>query len=317
MYAAYTKGATQVVDIKRFDFASLPRTSLQIILGKRGTGKSSLCQYIAQCSTTCGTGVFVAMCGSETVKESWARSIHPIFIQDPSVEYLESFRDQRNQLVRTYRRRKEPIPDSEHCTLILDDVASIRRIMRSPVLAYLASNSRHLCTSIFVLAQYACQVPAEIRNQFDLIFMLATADTKTIRRMHAEYCSITDLRIFEKVLAASTGEHGVLVIDNRAVTDRIEQVCFYGKIDTYPFEIKRLGPPSAWAFGDMHYMDIDGGSVPTAAEAAEWERSLARDVDDDAEDSLSEHDSPFIRRDIRESRRVFEDRHGRVVVRRL
>jgi hypothetical protein len=310
-----TDDYVEIIDLKRFEFKDVPSTSLCMILGKRGTGKSSLCQYIIQCSPQCSSGIFVVMCGSETVKDSWSKSIHPLFIQDPSVQYLNTFKDQRNGLVREYRRMKQDIPDYEHCTLVLDDIASIRNVMRSPVISYLASNSRHLKTSIFVLAQYACQIPAEVRNQFDIIFMLATADMKTIRRVHSEYCSITDSRIFEKVLSAATSDHGVLVIDNRTVSDRINDVCYYGRIDNYPFNVQRLGSTELWEFGHKYYMDVDNGHIPTAEEALAWEQSIHESKTPPKWNVAM--DMPPIQREVHSSRRVFKDRRGCVVVRRI
>ena len=151
---------SELVDIRTYDWTTLPACGFFEVLGKRGTGKTSWTQYILQFSPLKTTGSFVVMAGSETAKSSWATLVPPLFVHHPTIERLEKIKSVQNALVREHTRAGTPFPPHNMLTLVLDDVSSNKQIMRSPILAYLASNSRHLQMSIFILAQYHCQIVA-------------------------------------------------------------------------------------------------------------------------------------------------------------
>lgn len=284
---------TELVDIGTLALEELPVCGFFEVLGKRGTGKTTWTQYILQHSSHRRSGLFVAMCGSEVAKTSWSRLVHPIFVMDGNIGYLERLRDIQNKTVRHYERIGEPFPPERHVTLVLDDVSSNRKLMRSHILAYLASNSRHLRMSIFILAQYHCQIMTEVRNQFDVIFMLSTGDRKTINRIHSEYCSCVDLRIFRHLLSHITQDHGLLIIDNRTTSNRIDKVCFYAKMGSYPPELEPLGSENMWNFGRAHFCEQDTAR-PSERAAENWV---------DGQSTSSNH--------------VVTDRVGRLVIRMM
>jgi hypothetical protein len=280
---------TELVEVQTYDWGSLPKCGFFEVLGKRGTGKTSWTQYITQHSPTSESGTFIAMCGSETAKTAWSQVIHPVFVFDPDMAYLEMLRDTQNEIVRKCQKHGDPVPSSKHVTLVLDDVSSNRKLMRSQILAYLASNSRHLHMSIFILAQYHCQLLTEIRNQFDLVFMLNTADTKSIVRLHSEYCSVVDIRIFKHLLSHVTKDFGMMVINNQSTSTRIDEICFHAVMTSYPPILKRLGHPDLWRFGDAHFCD-ETSTRPDVGMADDWY------------DTQVDH--------------IVNDRHGRIIIRK-
>lgn len=284
---------TELVDVSEYKWASLPSCGFFEVLGKRGTGKTSWTQYILQSSPSRDTGNFIVMGGSETAKNSWSKIVHPIFIIDPDLKYLENLRDTQNELVRKYQKSGEPFPPAHQITLVLDDVSSNKKLMRSQILSYLASNSRHLQMSIYVLAQYHCQIVTEVRNQFDLVFMLSTSDTKSIVRLHAEYCSGVDFRIFKHILSHVTQDFGMLIIDNQSTSAQIDHICFHATMDSYPPELEHLGPSEVWEFGEAYYRD-EHATRPAVTDADEWQKTQ--------EDPQTRH--------------VITDRRGKLIIRK-
>jgi hypothetical protein len=212
------------------------------------------------------------MAGSETAKSSWSRVVHPLFVVEPDLKYLENLRDTQNELVRKYQKSGDSFPSSRQVTLILDDVSSNKKLMRSQILAYLASNSRHLQMSIYILAQYHCQIVTEVRNQFDLVFLLSTSDTKSIVRLHSEYCSGVDPRIFRHILSHVTQDFGMMVIDNQSTSAQVESICFYATMHTYPPPLEKLGHIAVWEFGEAFYCDVHA-TRPDTATADEWQKT--------------------------------------------
>ena len=246
------------VDISEFSFSSLPACGFYEVLGKRGTGKTSWTKYILQFSKYATVGIFTVMCGSETVRAAWGDVVHPMYLHDPSIQFLKTIHADRNAVLKAHRKKKTSPMDVEHMTLILDDVASNKKIMRSPELAYLASNSRHLHMTVFLLAQYHCQIPAEIRSQNDYLFMLTTVDKKTIKRIYEEYVSMCDLRVFKAVVTYCTADRGLLVINNQCIGNTLSDVCYSARISNYStLQIPTMGPSELWEFADRRYIDDD------------------------------------------------------------
>jgi hypothetical protein len=160
---------------------------------------------------------------------------------------------------------------AKQMTIILDDVSSDKKLMRSQILSYLASNSRHLQMSIFVLAQYHCQIVTEVRNQFDMVFLLNTSDSKSIVRLHAEFCSGLNYRIFKHVLGHVTQNFGMMIINNQATSIQMEDVCFTSRMPTYPPILEKLGPAAIWDYGHGYYCD-ENATRPDRATADNWQK---------------------------------------------
>ena len=264
--------STELVDVNAYDWNKLPACGFFEVLGKRGTGKTSWTQYILQSSPTRHTGNFIVMAGSETAKMSWSEIVHPIFCLDPDIPYLESLRDTQNELVRKYQKSGKPFPTANQVTLVFDDLSSNKKLMRSQIMTYLASNSRHLQMSIYILAQYHCQIVTEVRNQFDLVFILSTSDSKSIVRLHAEFCSGVDFRIFKHILTHVTQDFGMLVVNNQSRSVQIDSICFHATMDTYPPTLGRLGPEEVWEFGNDYYCD-ESATRPDTNTADAWHQN--------------------------------------------
>ena len=294
--------STENIDIREFSFSTLPNTGFYEVLGKRGTGKTTWTKYMLQFSKYASSGIHIVMCGSETIKESWKDVIHPMYIQDASVQYLEKLRDDRNDVVRK-RKREHILPDFEHVTLILDDVASNKKIMRSSVLSYIACNSRHLHMSVYILAQYHCQIPPEVRNQNDYIFMLSTSDRKSIKRIYEEYASCSNERLFRAILSFCTSDYGLFIINNQTSNNELSTICATAKIDDISnLKYMKLGSEELWSFADRMYIDVDN----TVLHNKEMVDHLMEQRNDDD-----------LKKKMRNSLKTYSDRYGKIIIRKI
>ena len=201
------------------------------------------------------------MAGSEAVKHAWSSIVPNLFIVDPSTDYLKTLRATQNDAIATAKSLNVPFPDSCHVTLFMDDVASIPTIMKSPEMAYLASNSRHLQTTIFVTCQHIYQLPTQVRSQFDIVMALTTSNIKNIKVLHEEYANCVDRRIFHHIVKVATEEHGVLILDNTKASSNISDVCFFARIEPYPVQLERLGPERFWCFATTYTKDIEKANL--------------------------------------------------------
>lgn len=298
---------TNVIDISSYDFSKMKVNGFFLVLGKRGTGKSTYTSYALQFSRYRTTGVFTVMCGNVSVKQNWAKSIPKLFCVDANVEYFTRLRQEQEKQIAKYGEEK--LPDKHRVTLILDDVASSKHIMRSKELMSLASDSRHLGITIFMLAQYIFQAPSEIRSQFDTIFVLSTSNRRNITTIHNEFVGSVPMRVFRRVLEAVTDNYGLLVIDNNK-NGSIENVCSYARITNYPPKLERLGAPALWEYSRTHYLNIE--KLRYAQANLRDENKIDRDIEDDDDDDF-EKDVVFMQ--VVSANKVFHDRFGKIIVR--
>lgn len=296
----------QVVDIHPFDFATVPSNGLILLIGKRGTGKTTYSQYTLQFSKYKSEGIFVVMCGNDAVKHAWSSYVAKLFLIDPSVEYLQELIDTCNRLVQKYGEYS--VPKEHHVTLVMDDVACISKLMNSKQLQYIASNSRHLPLQVIILAQYFCQVSKEVRSQFDMVIALATANRKNINALYEEYCSVVEMRVFKGILSAVTENYGALVIDNTGHSSDINHVCKYAKIHPYPPDMQKLGSPDAWEYSRTHFLNFQELQSKLKKEEDEKFYSDEEDVDVFSSNEIKQ---------IANQTKTFTDRLGKLIIRKV
>jgi len=136
-----------------------------------------------------------------------------------------------------------------------------------------------------MLVQYFNQIVPEIRTQFDIIFILATANKNTINKIHEEHIGASTPRLFHIVLTSMTQNRGTLIIDNRLNASTIEECCFFAPSYTWPLPECRFGEPSQWNFHEAHYLKSSSiGDLPQLRRVqGEGEGG---DVDDDTTASV-------------------------------
>lgn len=313
-----TVSSSTVIDVQPFKNHKMPDSGFILYLGKRGTGKSTLAMYMSRFWKHARSGMAIAMCGSESVKNDWTHVIPKLFTVDISTEYIETMLEQQNELVRKYEQLNVAFPAYHEKLIILDDVASSKAFMRSKAFIYMASNSRHLHLTTFVLAQYLFQVPAECRNQFDLVFSMNTNNRRNITTLHSEYANSVSLRVFRSVLTTVTENYGVLCIDNRKNTSNISDVCSYTRAP-YPIAHVRVGSDALWQYSKKHYLDIDRLRAHKTSLRTQLDSMSMDDHVMDSDDEEEQQKSDLFENayDILDNRRIFNDRTGSILIRKM
>lgn len=291
-------------DIKEYSYETLPQSSMILLIAKRKSGKTTWAKNMLSHMPSARSGIVIVMAGTVETKRSWMDWVHPLYIVDPSVEYLEKLKStQNNNVQQCMDSGKEFDMSKKHITLIIDDCSSISALMKSDVFKYLASNGRHLFITLFITSQYLNAIPAEVRVQFDVIIILATGNRRNIAKLHEEYASCSTPREFRSVLSTCTENFGSLVIDNTINAMRISDNAFYGEIPIWPLPIVRLGASTVWEFADKHYVDPSRTKIrlPGSGDSSEDENIF---LEEDAKNVL-------------DNKRIFTDHRGRIVVTKL
>ena len=100
--------------------------------------------------------------------------------------------------------------------------------------------------------QYCLGVPPALRTCIDYVFILREPNLKNRKKLWENYCSIfPTLQMFCDVMDNLTEDYHCMVIKNRVVSNKIEDVVFWYKAKYHdPFKI---GTRDLWEFHDKNY----------------------------------------------------------------
>lgn len=231
-----------------------------LLLGKRGTGKTTWCRWLNRFVGTSVHGMVIVIVDNEMLKAYWSKYV-PIAYIYTAAEFavLDILQKVLNSVV--YSMRKHGVPEQYQTqlglTIILDDLGSHSNIMNCKQLKKLASTGRHILANVFMLSQYLFQNPPAVRSQFTKVFMLQTANENNIKMIHKEYLSMTNLHTFKEVLNLFTQDYGVLVINGESGGLTIEDTCSFAILDDEEDrnKIVRLGKPEQWVYSSENYVE--------------------------------------------------------------
>lgn len=303
---------TKTVSINAFDYSTVGYAPFIALTAKRNRGKSTWKAHFATRLPQFKQGTVAAMCGSESTKEFWEKQgVHPLYIVDPSIDYLQNVCDRQNKrkLQLQASGHDGSIPAKYCITILIDDCSCLSKLMKSAPLSYIASNGRHLGITIVISAQYITHIPADVRTNIDILVVLATSHKRNITKIYDEFASASaDMRVFKSVLAAVTDDYGALIIDNTVKNvSSIENNCFYGKIEIYPVPRPRLKTGEKWYYGGKESIEF------ARKHYVDRNKILQKLSRDDNENEDEEKSDVFMLQTLN-NRRVFTDGRGRIVV---
>lgn len=239
--------ASKKVRLKHWDPAeSLKPTSTIIILGKRGTGKSTIIQslcYILRHKIDAA----LAFSPTEDAQGSLGRFIPPSCIheewdEDVLASVLEA---QRAHL----KRGKE-----RNVFVIADDVAYDKSAFRGKSLRNCFMNGRHRRTGIIMTAQYAIDIPTAIRANADVIIACRETVYSNLEKLWKSFFGhFNSLRDFVTAFRAVTNNYEVMVCVTSS-SNSLEDSIFWWKADPTQHEF-RIGSPAMWAMHHRVYVE--------------------------------------------------------------
>lgn len=298
MNSSKNASSKKYIDISPFDLSRIPFPAFNGIFGRRGTGKTSLAQHLAQHSVCARTGNFIVIVGAEKVRQKWAKIVHPACIRDPSLEYLDELIKTGNDIVKKFG---DNIPDYYKFDIYIDDCGTLDWFMNSSQLKWLAAIGRQIpAYRITILLQYMYMTHTKIRENFDQLFVLATNNSHCIKTYQAEYVNFMPMREFTAILTQVTRHRGVLVIDNTLVDMDGSQTCSCFRVSKQSLEnMQPVGHPKIRQNLDARLL-----TNLEAQNDNKWE----------AEDDEAEEEQDLLLLPTSEET-CYSDRFGRIIVR--
>lgn len=238
---------SDIVNLKlnRFDMSSMDPSCKIVVIGKPGTGKSTLIEDILfHMRRKFPMGV--AMVGTMEGIQQYQRLMPDSFIYD---EYNQEVID---KLLGRQRKGVRKMWKNPYAFLVLDDCMYDKKWVKARSTRDIFMNGRHYNLLVIIALQYSLDIPPALRTCVDYVFLLRENIPRNREKLYDHYCGIFPNRgMFESVFSACTENYECLVIKNRSISNELDKVVFWYKADLHqPF---RLGSRRIWKYHDRNY----------------------------------------------------------------
>ncbi len=232
---------TRFLDIHRFDLKKIAAGSVILVLGDRGTGKTSMSIEILHALRKYPMGIVMA--GSLDTVDEYKKHVPQTLIYDEyAPDALAKLLDAQDKRLRQYGRDNlKPV------FLILDDLMYDKtKINNDPRFKKVILNGRHYNITVIICAQYVKHVSAELRPNVDYIFTTYQKNQEQRKKIRTEFdVGFTSDKLFHDTMLRCTIDWGCMVLDKRSLgRGGLHESVFYLKaVFNRAFEI---GPPILW-----------------------------------------------------------------------
>lgn len=243
---------TKRLKILRWDPLQLVPTSTIFLIGRRGTGKSTLLRDIAYNLHLSGKiDIAIGMSPTEDSTESLGTFIPKSLIYTGYCERkLQQIMDTQSLMWKRGR--------GYQIALFLDDCIYDRSILKTKTFRELMMNGRHRRITLILAAQYCMDLPPSTRTNIDVVIMARDNIVSNKKKLYEQFCGFFQTQNdFNKTFTATTNNFEVMVVDNKTSQSNDLSDCvrwYKARNDLPPFQLGR-----EWVKGlnERYYVDRD------------------------------------------------------------
>jgi hypothetical protein len=232
------------IQLKKFDPAKIGDEKICVVIGKRGTGKSTLIADLMYNKRHVPMGIVQS--ATEEGNKFYSKFVPDIFIyNDFSVEAIEKVVARQKRMV----IRGAPNPN---CFIILDDCLHDKKNLKCPIIRQIFQNGRHWKIFMVVAAQYALDMSPDLRGNVDYVFILRENIIQNRERLYKSFFGVfPTFQQFCQVMDVCTENFEALVLDNTSKSNKIEDCVFWYKA---PIRSNfRCGSEMMWQYHNKNY----------------------------------------------------------------
>ncbi len=250
--------ATAKLNIRRFDPSTIAPDAVVLLVGKRGTGKSTLLKDIMyHMRNKLDFGLAMSPteeCTSDLSSYVPGSCIYGDFAGDKVDALLE---EQRKAIKRGSGRR---------VFLVLDDCMYDKKIMRGINVRNLFMNGRHRRIFFINCQQYVMDMPPDLRSQVDYVFVMRDNIRSNKEKLWKFFFGMfSSFAEFNAVMDSCTQNYECLVYDGSSKSNNVEDCIFWYKGD-YTLPDFRLCRSVYWKLHEQYSKDDDPDDDDAPAE---------------------------------------------------
>ena len=256
---------SRIVQIKELDLNTLypqhPKDtkngSKYVIIGKPGTGKSTLIKSILYCKKHIFP-VGKAHSGTEDSNGFFGEIQPKLFIEEGldlnDLTPMENFKKRQKYA----KQFLEPRGDYPWAYQIVDDCSSDNKLFKKPIFQEIYKNGRHWRQMHILSLQYSLDVPPAIRACIDGVFILRESNPAMRKKLYENYGNCVDsFSEWNDLMDQLTDNYTAMFINNKTQSNSLEDCIFYYKADpkAIPADWK-IGCREFWEFHNERYNDV-------------------------------------------------------------
>lgn len=219
------------VNIRKFDPSKMRPNAIVLLIGKRGTGKSTLLKDLMfHMRQKFEFGI--AMSPTEEATSDLSSYI-------PSSWIYSNFSNDKVELLLEEQRRAGRKGRHRHVFLLLDDCMYDKKILKGTNIRNLFMNGRHRKIFFISCQQYIMDMPPELRGQVDYVFALREPIISNKEKLWKFFFGMFGkLQDFTAVMDRCTQNFDCLVFDATSKSTAVEDCVFWYRADLHdPFVI--------------------------------------------------------------------------------
>ena len=240
--------------VRAFDPTTMRPGAVVLMIGKRGTGKSTLMRdimYHMRHKLSFG----IAMSPTEESTGDLTRYI------PKSCIYAE-FNGAAVDVMLEYQRRSvKKGSNPKYMYILLDDCMYDKAVMKATNIRQLFMNGRHRKIFFMAAVQYMMDLGPDLRTQVDYVFVLRENILSNREKLFKFFFGMfTDFKDFSKTMSKCTQGFDCMVLDNTVKSNEVSDCIFwYRANDKLPdFE---MGAPGIWCLDAKYYRDKDNAKT--------------------------------------------------------
>lgn len=238
------------VHLKRFDPSNMQTNRICVMIGKKGTGKSTLVEEIMWFQQNIPVGCI--MSATEEANEAYSEMAPPLFIyKEFDADALLRLINRQKKMKSMFKQNGDKLPFDHRAFLLMDDCMYDKKNFRSPLVRELFMNGRHWDLFVLITIQYLMDITPDVRANTDYVFALKENIRKNREKMYKEFFGVfPSFALFDELFLEVTQDYRCLVLDNTVPSTRIEECVFWYKAKKRePF---RLGSQWYWDYSQQN-----------------------------------------------------------------
>lgn len=239
----------ETLGIKAFDPTSMAANSTVLMVGKRGTGKTTLINDIMYHNRH-KFKMGVAMSPTDDTTNALGAFVPPACIFDDFNETVI-----KNILEHQKWAGRGPLEKFHYMYMLLDDCAYDKKSFTNKTVREVYMNGRHRRVFYLNSVQYMMDMPCQLRGQVDYVFATRDGNISQREKLWRNFFGVfPDYKSFSKVFDECTNDYSVLVYDASVQSTKIDDCVFWYTASTDLPDF-RLGDDTAWELSDYYFQE--------------------------------------------------------------
>lgn len=208
--------------IKKFSIDTMKQDRTILIVGKRGTGKSTLLKDVMYHLRKKVDIAFAMTPTLDTIRMFEECIPRSLIYNDYSLEMVQNILSNLKALEHQQKVR--------HAMLCLDDTMYDKSVLKSKEMREIHMNGRHFHLTFINCVQYVMDLGPEMRSQIDYVFALKENIISNRQKLHKYFFGMFEkFSEFALVMDKTTANYECLVLDNTRPGTSIEENIYYYK----------------------------------------------------------------------------------------